>query len=72
MPLTPKKGLRHFSVEKIKNRTKNRATVHGISERQGFHSPVAIRKLAVTKFYPDLLKLRNSSGASAFVKLQIY
>lgn len=40
--------------------------------RQGFYSPVAIRKLAVTKFYPDFMKLRNSSGASAFVKLQIY
>jgi hypothetical protein len=39
---------------------------------QGFRSPVAIRKLAVIKFYPFLLKLRNSSGASAFVKLQIY
>ena len=36
--------------------------------RQGFYSPVAIRKLAVTKFYPDFMKLRNSSGASAFVR----
>ncbi len=43
-------------------------TVRSISERQRFHIPVAIRKLAVTKFYPFLLKLRNSSGASAFVK----
>ena len=43
-------------------------TVHGISDRQEFHSSVAIRKLAVTKFYPYLLKLRNYSGASAFVK----
>ena len=36
--------------------------------RQGFYSPVVIRKLAVTKFYPDIMKLRNSSGASAFVR----
>ena len=43
-------------------------TVHGISDRQEFHSSVAIRKLAVTKFYPYFMKLRNSSGASAFVR----
>ena len=36
--------------------------------RQGFYSPVAIRKLAVTKLYPCFMKLRNSSGAGAFVK----
>ena len=29
--------------------------------RQGFYSPVAIRKLAVTKFYPVLMKLRKKS-----------
>jgi len=34
------------------------------TDRQEFHRPVVIRKPAVTKIYPQVVKLRNSSGAS--------
>jgi len=39
--------------------------------RQEFYSPVAIRKLAVTKFYPVFFELRSSSAIHFLKNLRI-